>query len=197
MAKEIVAQLRTVAAEVERANAAVATFYARNLTDDWTVRIGSAEGVTDDHDLVGWAHRDDHGPPAHVTGSIDAKYVPTPIEARDAMSDLGQLVPGATNILIVDLSGRPMDSTYTLPCYEEAARAATATHKMFSAVLLTGRTCRLRPVPGIEFESYAWYRAVASDSSSAPLSRAEVALLERPGLIVPGSSVVVPGAGRD
>jgi len=183
LAKSVAEKLKSVADQVVSVDAQVATFYARTLEDDWTVSIGSAEAVPAKFPLAGWAHRDDHGPPTFVLGSIDAKYVSEDNEARDAVSDLDQLVRGATNLLIVDLSGRPTDS-FMRSRYVAAAVAQGQRHPMLSAVLLTGRSCR--PRPGGDFESCWWYQAVANSKCSDPFAPSELALLEKPGLVVPG-----------
>jgi hypothetical protein len=184
-AKSIADNLRRLAEQIVAADAQVATFSAAKLDAEWTVHVGSAQGAPADHELIGWAHRDDHGPSTSVLGSIDARYVSAEEEARDAMSRLGQLVEGAPNLLIVDLSGRPMDA-FTLSRYEEIATSVGASHPRLSAVLLTGRTCRLRPSPSTDFEACAWYRVIPNVAGSAPFSRAELELLGQPGLVVPG-----------
>jgi hypothetical protein len=185
LAKSIAERLGRLADEIVAAQAQVATFCAANLDDEWTIHLGSGEGGTADHALIGCAHRDDHGPPTSVLGSIDSKYVPADMEARDAMSELHQLVEGSPNLLIIDLSGRPMDP-YTLSRYEEVASAVGASHPRLSAVLLTGRTCRLRHSPSTDFESCAWYRVIPNATCSTPFSLDELALLEQPGLVIPG-----------
>ncbi len=185
-AKATVKTLRRIAEGVAAANAQGATFFAKALGDTWTIRIGSIEAVTEDHVLIGWAHRDDHGPPTSVLGSIDAKYVSPKEEASDAMSGLGQLVEGAPNLLIIDLSGRPPDP-FTLSQYESAASAAGRGHPLLSAVLLTARSCRLRPSPSIAFEACSWYRLIPNAACDSPFTPAELSLLERPGLVVPGT----------
>jgi hypothetical protein len=183
--KAAVNTLRRIANDVEAANAQGATFFAKSLADPWTVRIGSIDPVTEDHALIGWAHRDDHGPPTSILGSIDAKYVSADEDARNAVSDLHQLVEGFPNLLIIDLSGRPMDP-FTLSAYERAATATGQRHPLLSAVLLTGRSCRLRPSPHTDFEACSWYRVVPNPRCASPLAPAELDLLEKPGLILPG-----------
>lgn len=184
-AKSIAENLRRLADQIVAANVQVATFCAKKVGAEWTVHLGSAEGIPANHELIGWAHRDDHGPPTSVLGSIDARYVSEKDEARDAMSGLGQLVAGATNLLIIDLSGRRPDA-FTVSRYQEIAASVGASHPRLSAVLLTWRTCRLRASPSSDFEACAWYRAIPNAASSAPFSQRELDLLEQPGLVVPG-----------
>jgi hypothetical protein len=191
LTKTIAENLKAIAKQVVAADVPVATFFAASLSDNWTIHIGTAEEMRADNALIGWADRDDEDRPTVVLGWIDSKYVSVEAEARDALSDLGQLVEGATNLLIVDLSGRSMDA-FTLRSFEAAAAAAGAKRSALSAVLLTARSCRLRPAPSTEFESCAWYRAIPNPGSTASFSREELALLEAPGLVVSGNASTRP-----